>query len=163
MNFRRLFENNKAVSPVIGVVLMVAITVILAAAIGSAVFGQGTSEPAPQADINIKAVNPGADTATVTLEHLGGDPVNFDADSSVTKVMVTIGNAATQVVDIGPVGVNDGLTDAFVLDVGKTQALILNDGIGGNNQITVAAGDTVNFKIVDVATSQLICDQDVRF
>ncbi|MDD4497325.1 MAG: type IV pilin [Methanosarcinaceae archaeon] len=159
MNFRRLFENNKAVSPVIGVVLMVAITVILAAAIGSAVFGQGTSEPAPQADINIKAVNPGTDTATVTLEHLGGDPVNFDAASSVTKVMVTIGNAATQVVDIG---VEDGLTDAFVLDVGKTQTLILNDGTE-DNQITVAAGDTVNFKIVDVATSQLICDQDVRF
>jgi flagellin-like protein len=32
------------VSPVIGVILMVAITVILAAAIGSSVFGQGTTD-----------------------------------------------------------------------------------------------------------------------
>ncbi|MFY9200468.1 MAG: archaellin/type IV pilin N-terminal domain-containing protein, partial [Methanosarcina flavescens] len=32
MDFKKLFISNKAVSPVIGVVLMVAITVILAAA-----------------------------------------------------------------------------------------------------------------------------------
>ena len=54
MDFKKLFMNNKAVSPVIGVILMVAITVILAAAIGSAVFGQGTAESAPQANLDIQ-------------------------------------------------------------------------------------------------------------
>ena len=57
MDFKKIFRNDKAVSPVIGVVLMVAITVILAAAIGSSVFGQGTAKSAPQANIDIKAVN----------------------------------------------------------------------------------------------------------
>ncbi len=55
MDLKKLFKNNDAVSPVIGVILMVAITVILAAAIGSSVFGQGTTKPAPQANIGIKA------------------------------------------------------------------------------------------------------------
>ena len=57
MDLKQIFRNDKAVSPVIGVVLMVAITVILAAAIGSSVFGQGTAKSAPQANIDIKAVN----------------------------------------------------------------------------------------------------------
>ncbi|CAD7776403.1 Archaeal Type IV pilin, N-terminal [Candidatus Methanoperedenaceae archaeon GB50] len=39
--------NEEAVSPVIGVILMVAITVILAAVIASFVFGMGPSESAP--------------------------------------------------------------------------------------------------------------------
>lgn len=37
-------ETTQHVSPVIGVIIMVAITVILAAAIGSSVFGQGTTD-----------------------------------------------------------------------------------------------------------------------
>ena len=56
MDFKKLFrKDDKAVSPVIGVILMVAITVILAAAIGSSVFSKGTAESAPQANLNVKA------------------------------------------------------------------------------------------------------------
>ena len=64
MDFKKLFMNNKAVSPVIGVILMVAITVILAAAIGSSVFGQGTAESAPQANLDIQPAGT-AGTGTV--------------------------------------------------------------------------------------------------
>ncbi|MDD4498226.1 MAG: type IV pilin, partial [Methanosarcinaceae archaeon] len=121
MNFRHLFENNKAVSPVIGVVLMVAITVILAAAIGSSVFGEGTSEPAPQAHLNIKAVSPcvGGTAAVVTLEHLGGDPINFGSNST-TKVMVAIGTTSTEV----------NATGLGILNVGDTASLNLNNTDG---------------------------------
>lgn len=38
MGLKKLFTNEKAVSPVIGVILMVAISIILKAAIGSSVF-----------------------------------------------------------------------------------------------------------------------------
>ena len=57
MDLKKLFKYNDAVSPVIGVILMVAITVILAAAIGSSVFGQGPTKSAPQANIGIKAAS----------------------------------------------------------------------------------------------------------
>ena len=66
MDLKKLFKNNDAVSPVIGVILMVAITVILAAAIGSSVFGQGTTKSAPQANIGIKA----SATAMMLPSHL---------------------------------------------------------------------------------------------
>lgn len=48
-------KEEKAVSPVIGVILMVAITVILAAVIASFVFGLGTKAPkvAPQASLAV--------------------------------------------------------------------------------------------------------------
>ncbi len=80
MDFKKLFrKDDKAVSPVIGVILMVAITVILAAAIGSSVFSQGTAKSAPQANLDIKAGTLSADTdkSTVRIEHLGGDTINF--------------------------------------------------------------------------------------
>ncbi|ELK55548.1 flagellin-like protein, partial [Haloferax sp. BAB-2207] len=41
MNFKQLLAEDDAVSPVIGVILMVAITVILAAVIGTFVLGLG--------------------------------------------------------------------------------------------------------------------------
>ncbi|MEZ5334842.1 MAG: type IV pilin N-terminal domain-containing protein [Methanolobus sp.] len=45
------FLDEDAVSPVIGVILMVAITVILAAVIAAFVFGMGPPEQAPQASL----------------------------------------------------------------------------------------------------------------
>jgi flagellin-like protein len=49
MRLTRLLADDEAVSPVIGVILAVAITVLLAAVMGTFVLGigQGTSEPAP--------------------------------------------------------------------------------------------------------------------
>jgi flagellin-like protein len=51
MQFKKLLTDDEAVSPVIGVILMVAITVILAAVIGTFVLGLGdqVSESTPQA------------------------------------------------------------------------------------------------------------------
>ncbi|UVE50483.1 type IV pilin N-terminal domain-containing protein [Haloferax larsenii] len=51
MKLKNLFTEDRAVSPVIGVILMVAITVILAAVIGTFVLGLGdqVQETAPQA------------------------------------------------------------------------------------------------------------------
>ncbi|MDR5656052.1 type IV pilin N-terminal domain-containing protein [Halodesulfurarchaeum sp. HSR-GB] len=62
--------DDRGVSPVIGVILMVAITVILAAVIGSFVLGMGenVSEPA-QASIGFEEKN----STAVTINHNGGD------------------------------------------------------------------------------------------
>lgn len=156
MDFKKMFENNKAVSPVIGVILMVAITVILAAAIGSSVFGQGTTESAPQANFDIKAVGLAANTsgndATVRIEHLGGSLVHFD-DNKITKVTATVEDESS--VEIDATGLGD-------FDVGSVQTLKLISADDGTN-VDVADGETVNIKIIDVQTNQLICDKEVRF
>ena len=75
MDLKKIFRNDRAVSPVIGVVLMVAITVILAAAIGSSVFGQSPAKSAPQANINAKFTN---SYQNITIEHLGGDTIVWE-------------------------------------------------------------------------------------
>lgn len=67
--------DDRAVSPVIGVILMVAITVILAAVIGTFVLGLGDSlnDSTPQAQINI--ADNTAVTGNATISHRGGDPL----------------------------------------------------------------------------------------
>jgi flagellin-like protein len=74
MNITELFTDDDAVSPVIGVILMVAITVILAAVIGAFVLDIGGSqESAPQVQWDW---SDDASSDQVTVEHGGGDTVN---------------------------------------------------------------------------------------
>ena len=64
-------ESERAVSPVIGVILMVAITVILAAVIGSFVLGIGGDiEETPQVRLSVSASSA---TASANISHDGGD------------------------------------------------------------------------------------------
>ena len=71
MDLKKLFTEERAVSPVIGVILMVAITVILAAVIGAFVLGiGGETDSTPQASLSF-TLDDGSDT--VDVEHRGGD------------------------------------------------------------------------------------------
>ena len=60
-------EDERAVSPVIGVILMVAITVILATVIAAFVLDLGPGEPDPQAAVQ---VDNQTDEVTVELQSL---------------------------------------------------------------------------------------------
>ena len=88
---RSLRDDDSAVSPVIGVILMVAITVILAAVIGTFVLGLGDSlNQAPQATLNAEDASAGynnntssgfldANTSAAAFEisQDGGDAIQF--------------------------------------------------------------------------------------
>ena len=79
MDLKKLFTEERAVSPVIGVILMVAITVILAAVIGAFVLGIGGDQNAtPTASISLDADDGGADDSTVTIGHNGGQTLQLD-------------------------------------------------------------------------------------
>lgn len=66
-----LFDDNRGVSPVIGVILMVAITVILAAVIGTFVLGLGGDvQQTPQAQLSVEVGDAGSN---VIITHNGGD------------------------------------------------------------------------------------------
>ncbi|SEN91275.1 flagellin N-terminal-like domain-containing protein [Halorientalis persicus] len=85
MQVRQLLEEDDAVSPVIGVILMVAITVILAAVIASFVLGLGGSQQqTPQASFSWDYTQYN-DTATgdqpeglVEVSHDGGDSIKHN-------------------------------------------------------------------------------------
>ena len=76
MQLKRLFADDDAVSPVIGVILMVAITVILAAVIGTFVLGLGKNvqSTSPTASITFDQIDDGG-TTKVKISHDGGDPL----------------------------------------------------------------------------------------
>ncbi|WP_058365339.1 type IV pilin [Haloparvum sedimenti] len=92
MNLKELITEDRAVSPVIGVILMVAITVILAAVIGTFVLGLGDSvqQSSPSASFGFDyAENGGNYTTTVT--HEGGDSIPSDQ----VAISYTHGNGST--------------------------------------------------------------------
>jgi len=80
MQLKNLFTDDSAVSPVIGVILMVAITVILAAVIGTFVLnlGQSVQQTAPQASFDY---NYNTSSNTVNITHQAGDSLNNDTIS----------------------------------------------------------------------------------
>ena len=83
MNFKTLIHDDDAVSPVIGVILMVAITVILAAVIATFVLGLGDSlsNTAPQATFSFEYNEDASDSyngtnaPTLNITHDGGDSI----------------------------------------------------------------------------------------
>ena len=81
MDLKKLFTDERAVSPVIGVILMVAITVILAAVIGAFVLGiGGDQESTPQASISLD-LDPDADNSedvAVEIAHNGGQTLELE-------------------------------------------------------------------------------------
>jgi len=115
MQLTTLFNDDSAVSPVIGVILMVAITVILAAVIGTFVLGLGdqVSETSPQASFSFDYTNTSGD---LTITHESG--TSIDAD----RVSIS-----------GPVGTN-GDTWADI-DGSATE-------ISAGSSITVTANDS---------------------
>ncbi|RXK46235.1 type IV pilin [Halorientalis pallida] len=79
MQVRQLLEEDDAVSPVIGVILMVAITVILAAVIASFVLGLGGSQQqTPQASFSWEynnVTNSDVGEGLAEVSHDGGDSI----------------------------------------------------------------------------------------
>ena len=132
MTRKQFTTEERGVSPVIGVILMVAITVILAAVIGTFVLGLGdqVSDTAPQASFNFEFHN----NSHFTITHEGGDAID---DGSLT-------------IRVGSVDVytGTGATDA------STDFDAFNDGDQADNwDSEVSAGDSVSFHAATGATS----------
>ena len=145
----QFLKEEDAVSPVIGVILMVAITVILAAVIAAFVFGMGPPEQAPQASLRASAFTDGAEKF-IKFEHQGGDVIVM-MDSN-TRVVV---NGST-------------LTNYALGEYKAGETLYLgSDTLARNTtaptNLTVSTGDTLNVKVIDVASQQMIADMNVRF
>jgi flagellin-like protein len=90
MQLKELLNDDRAVSPVIGVILMVAITVILAAVIGTFVLGLGDqiSETTPQASFSFDYDRDDDGNDSLIIAHNGGDTLNAN------EVNVTVTGAS---------------------------------------------------------------------
>jgi flagellin-like protein len=127
MRLKQLLNDDNAVSPVIGVILMVAITVILAAVIATFVLGLGEqiSETSPNASFTFDyngSASPGTDsfggsagtTGLLTITHAGGPNIaseqifvsgassgNIGSDNSWSAASVSGDVSAGTSIDVG--------------------------------------------------------------
>ena len=130
MQLSKLFNEDRAVSPVIGVILMVAITVILAAVIGTFVLGLGDSlsDSTPSASINAEFDD------DVIFTHQSGQNIEVDnlriSDSDGTGI------------DRGEVAIDGNGDDTF--SAGDTITYDDDDGLGteGTVRLVFDSGST---------------------
>ena len=137
MNIKRLFVDDDAVSPVIGVILMVAITVILAAVIGTFVLGLGdqVQSTSPQATFVFDFADNSAGTSDVlTVTHDGGDAIPA-AQLSFSATGMTADDGGSDSYAVSVNGGND--TWAQIGSAGDvTAGSSINIGNGAFNQST---------------------------
>jgi len=120
MNLKSAFQDSeRAVSPVIGVILMVAITVILAAVIGTFVLGLGDSlgdsQPTAQFNLDVDDTN-----TQVTISHNGGDSVNTGDIEIVAYNNSAVHSNADARVGVDTVVSTDELTVGDAVNIGYT-------------------------------------------
>ncbi len=140
MNVNNLFNSDdRAVSPVIGVILMVAITVILAAVIGTFVLGLGDSlgdnQPSAQLSVSLDTT----DNVTV-IEHNGGDSI----ESGTLNVVITAGENRSE----GIIGDRFSVGDTAESDSGESNP--------------VAAGADVRVRIIHQPSDSIILDRTIE-
>lgn len=115
-NLNTLITDDDAVSPVIGVVLMVAITVILAAVIGTFVIGLGSeTDTVPQASLEFEY-----SSGSVTIVHDGGDTL----DAATLAIEETNTSSDAQVTASGDISAGDLVADSTSVDSGETLRVV---------------------------------------
>ena len=132
--FKQMLQDEGAVSPVIGVILMVAVTVVLGAVIGAFVFGIGDklSEPAPNAQLNFDY---DADGNSLDIVHDGGDSITPDNTGSLAVSGSDIANSGSDLT-WAPSGSRASNNDnGFVLGSGVSLT-------SGDDIVTVASVDS---------------------
>jgi len=147
MDIKQLIHDDDAVSPVIGVILMVAITVILAAVIASFVLGLGdqAQQSTPKASFSfdydtgseLKITHDGGDTIQATELYVRGtvdsSSTSIDKDwqtlSSGTPSEVTAGNSI--IVDGSQASSSTTITDQYEVSV-------VYESAEGDNSATLA-------------------------
>ena len=133
-------SDDRAVSPVIGVILMVAITVILAAVIGTFVLGLGDSlgDNQPSAQLSASLTEVDSNNATLTIDHNGGDSI----ESGSVDVVVT--------------GVNDDARADGTIDtrlsVGDSVSTELGAGDGSNP-------DEIRVRLIHTPSDSILLDR----
>jgi flagellin-like protein len=170
-NNRKLMADNRGVTPVIGVMLMIVVTVILAGAVSSYAGTMGSQDTAPQATFSAEA---SWTDGHITLNHLGGDILS----KSNTKIEIASGTPLiTGYVNMSNVTFapksnylrpGDMATIEFIADYEHNYDPITWDDLGENltkpraifkgDDIsqTIKVGTPFRLTIIDIASGQTV-------
>ncbi|MFC7115835.1 type IV pilin [Natronoarchaeum sp. GCM10025703] len=142
MDFKKLLETDddeRAVSPVIGVILMVAITVILAAVIGAFVIGIGDDQQeVPTASFNFD--QSGSSPVEVDVTHQSGDTLQQgNIDVTVDGDQAESGSGNPVWASTGEITAGSSVTvdhkDGSQLAGGETIRIVWTSDSGGDSSV----------------------------
>lgn len=161
-------QEDRGVSPVIGVILMVAITVILAAVIGTFVLGLGDSlDQAPQSQFSLEDASqtaPAPDKANRTvlnINHRGGDALTSgDYRIVVETPSGESGDVVNSTTSKGVFGVTDGnvTLNSTAGEFGVSDTLTVQ--AGGVGADYAFAGEW-EVKIIHIPSESILLDESV--
>ena len=138
-------NDDRGVSPVIGVILMVAITVILAAVIGTFVLGLGDSigdnQPTAQLSVDLDQ-----DAGDLTIEHDGGDSIS----SETLTVIVTAGDQPEK-------DENDVFDSGFSVGDAETAEDVISTSNSGIDE-----GEDLRIRVVHQPSDSFLLDRSIE-
>ncbi len=107
--FKKILRDQRGVSPVIGVILMVAITVVMGAVVAGFVYGYlGTSTKAP--NVVLSVIDDPTDNTSLLVKHSGGESIGASEwKASVTAGKESSGNFTSQT-ELGTKAISTGTT-----------------------------------------------------
>lgn len=147
-------REDRAVSPVIGVILMVAITVILAAVIGAFVLGIG-GDLDTSAQVSASITDTDTGEQNITLEHQGGDTLS-QGDWAV-------------IVQINGENQNANAHDVDGHDFSTGSQLVIGNETDTGEDINVSGwtndfeeGDDVTILIIDKSSDEVVANPTQR-
>ncbi|XVH32195.1 type IV pilin [Haloferacaceae archaeon DSL9] len=156
--FNELSTERRAVSPVIGVILMVAITVILAAVIGTFVLQMGGSlgQSAPQASISVSDHDWEGDE--IELRHSGGDTIEW-ADTNIIVENSNDGEVRWE----GP-GEEGAFSpgDRVTIVTNEVATLGVTEASGDSNPFELESGDRITVTLIDRDSGEIFFESDFR-
>jgi flagellin-like protein len=138
-----LFDDDRGVSPVIGVILMVAITVILAAVIAAFVLGLGdTNSTAPSVTFDYEYDGSGSTDGNVTVTMTGGESFDPARVSFAGENLGQTNSSSGADAFDGNSGVSSAGDNVSVTEL-TWQEISSEGGEFGDPVDTVSAGDSV--------------------
>jgi len=164
MNLRKqLGTEERGVSPVIGVILMVAITVILAAVIGGFVLqlGSGVGDAAPQASIGVSDTNFANDS--IELRHSGGDTIEW-ADTNVILEVTGSADNTVQWDSPNSDALSTGQRATIYIKNGsaKIATETKKTGVDTGTNFSLEDNDKVTLTLIDRPSGEIISESEFR-
>ncbi len=146
--FKKFLRDQRGVSPVIGVILMVAITVVMGAVVAGFVYGYlGTSTKAPTVVLSV--IDDPTDSVSLLIKHSGGELVA----AADWKCSITPGKESSSDFDYQTETGSVEISTGTVLDVG-------NNTTNATSPVAIAAG-WYHVIAVHVVSDAILLDTNV--
>ena len=151
-----------AVSPVIGVMLMLTITIIIAAVLMAFAGGMADTKPAtPSVDLSAEFVKSGSDIVLL-LSHDGGDALN-PKDIRVTAYVSKASSSGEQLIiqDLMGTDTSWNAGETLVIDKDKTAELLLGQADAEAVNTAAKNATPVEIGIYHIPSSNVIYHADI--